>query len=67
MHKVEPKKLPIWIKMINMPLEAWSVEGLSALASSVRRPILIDTMIATMCHTGDGNFDYARVLTEMDA
>nr|GEX81118.1 RNA-directed DNA polymerase, eukaryota, reverse transcriptase zinc-binding domain protein [Tanacetum cinerariifolium] len=40
---------------------------LSALASSFGRPILMDTMTATMRHTGNGNVDYARVLTEMDS
>nr|GEX75194.1 zinc knuckle CX2CX4HX4C [Tanacetum cinerariifolium] len=42
-------------------------KGLSALASSFGRPILMDTMTATMRHTGNENFNYARVLTEMDA
>ncbi|GKF02069.1 zinc knuckle CX2CX4HX4C containing protein, partial [Tanacetum coccineum] len=67
MQKIEPKKLPVWIKMFNVPLEAWSVEGLSALASSVGKPILMDTITANMCHTGNGRFEFARVLIEMDA
>ncbi|GJV59382.1 hypothetical protein Tco_1465482 [Tanacetum coccineum] len=53
--------------MFNVPLEAWSVEGLSALSNSVGRPILMDTITTTMCHTGNGSFEFARVLIEMDA
>ncbi|GKC98790.1 RNA-directed DNA polymerase, eukaryota, reverse transcriptase zinc-binding domain protein [Tanacetum coccineum] len=35
MIKAEPKVLPIWINMMNIPMEAWSMEGISALASSL--------------------------------
>ncbi|PWA66335.1 hypothetical protein CTI12_AA328150 [Artemisia annua] len=65
MKKIEPRKLPVWVKMVNIPLEAWSVDGLSALASSVGVPILMDNMTATICHKGMGNMGYARVLVEV--
>ncbi|GJY82054.1 RNA-directed DNA polymerase, eukaryota, reverse transcriptase zinc-binding domain protein [Tanacetum coccineum] len=67
MSKVEPKKLPVWVKLNSVPLEAWCVKGISALASSLGKPILMDTVTATMCHKGIGNFGFARVLVEMDA
>nr|GEX63381.1 hypothetical protein [Tanacetum cinerariifolium] len=28
--KTKPNKLPIWVKMCNVPLEAWTVKGISA-------------------------------------
>nr|GFA09996.1 hypothetical protein [Tanacetum cinerariifolium] len=67
MSMVEPKKLPVWVKLSNVPLEAWCVKGISAMASSLGKRILMDTVTATMCHKGIGNFGYARVLVEMDA
>ncbi|GJX28479.1 zinc knuckle CX2CX4HX4C containing protein [Tanacetum coccineum] len=67
MEKMEPKRLLVWVKIVNVPLEAWSVDGISALASSLGKPMLMDTMTTTMCHKGVGNFEYARVLMEMDA
>ncbi|PWA69020.1 RNA-directed DNA polymerase, eukaryota, Reverse transcriptase zinc-binding domain protein [Artemisia annua] len=51
----------------NIPLEAWSVDGISALASSLGNPLIMESMTATMCHKGFGRLDYARVLVEMDA
>ncbi|GKD72323.1 zinc knuckle CX2CX4HX4C containing protein [Tanacetum coccineum] len=33
LDKAEPKKLPVWIKLMNIPMEAWSVKGISAIAS----------------------------------
>ncbi|GJV10400.1 hypothetical protein Tco_1351941 [Tanacetum coccineum] len=35
--------------MINIPIEAWSVEGISALASSLSKPLVMDAMTANMC------------------
>ncbi|GJT08314.1 RNA-directed DNA polymerase, eukaryota, reverse transcriptase zinc-binding domain protein [Tanacetum coccineum] len=67
MTKVEPKKLPVWVKIIHVPLEAWSVKGISVLASGLGTPIVMDSMTASMCHRGIGNLSYARVLVEMDA
>ncbi|GJZ57169.1 RNA-directed DNA polymerase, eukaryota, reverse transcriptase zinc-binding domain protein [Tanacetum coccineum] len=30
--KSDPKKLPLWVKLYNIPLEAWSVKGISAIS-----------------------------------
>nr|GEW63500.1 hypothetical protein [Tanacetum cinerariifolium] len=46
MQKVEPKKMLVWVKINNVPLEAWSVKGISALATGLGKPILMDTMTA---------------------
>ncbi|GKC33677.1 RNA-directed DNA polymerase, eukaryota, reverse transcriptase zinc-binding domain protein [Tanacetum coccineum] len=67
MERMEPKKLLVWVKIVNVPLEAWSIEGISALASSLGKPIMMDTMTANMCYKGVGKFEYARVLVEIDA
>ncbi|GJS37025.1 RNA-directed DNA polymerase, eukaryota, reverse transcriptase zinc-binding domain protein [Tanacetum coccineum] len=48
-------------------VKAWSVKGVSVLASGLGTPIVMDSMTASMCHRGIGNLSYARVLLEMDA
>ncbi|GKC01623.1 ATPase, F1/V1/A1 complex, alpha/beta subunit, partial [Tanacetum coccineum] len=55
------------VRIMNVPLEAWCLEGISALASSLGRPILMDSMTVMMCHKGVGNLGFARVLVEMEA
>lgn len=30
LDKAEPSKLPVWVKMLNVPMEAWSTKGISA-------------------------------------
>ncbi|GJS17933.1 hypothetical protein Tco_0412405 [Tanacetum coccineum] len=41
-------------------------KGISALASSLGRPLIMDNMTARMCQFGEGRLDYARVLVEFD-
>ncbi|GJW84489.1 RNA-directed DNA polymerase, eukaryota, reverse transcriptase zinc-binding domain protein [Tanacetum coccineum] len=67
MQKAEHCKLPVWVRMTEVPLEAWSTDGISALASSLGIPLIMDAMTASMCHSGMGRTDFARVLIEMDA
>nr|GEX56979.1 RNA-directed DNA polymerase, eukaryota, reverse transcriptase zinc-binding domain protein [Tanacetum cinerariifolium] len=67
MIKSELKVLPIWIKMINIPMEAWSVEGISALACSLGKPLVMDEMTIHMCQYGVGMTDYAKVSVKIKA
>nr|GEW21390.1 RNA-directed DNA polymerase, eukaryota, reverse transcriptase zinc-binding domain protein [Tanacetum cinerariifolium] len=47
--KESPCKIPIWIRLLNIPLEEWSVRGISALISRLGRPIKMDQVTADMC------------------
>ncbi|PWA80613.1 hypothetical protein CTI12_AA195220 [Artemisia annua] len=67
MKKADPVKMPLWVKMVNVPMEAWSMDGISAMASSPGTPILMDNMTTHMCQFGVGRPDYARVLIEFGA
>ncbi|GJZ35071.1 RNA-directed DNA polymerase, eukaryota, reverse transcriptase zinc-binding domain protein [Tanacetum coccineum] len=62
----EPDRIPVWIKLFNIPLEAWSVKGISALASRLGKPLVMDDMTASMCHNGNGRSAFARVLVEIE-
>ncbi|GKA71724.1 zinc knuckle CX2CX4HX4C containing protein [Tanacetum coccineum] len=67
MRVTELEKLPLCVKLMNIPMEAWSVEGIRALASGIDTPIVMDNTTAHMCQYGNGRSDYARVLIEVDA
>nr|GEY43156.1 hypothetical protein [Tanacetum cinerariifolium] len=58
MQKVEHRILPIWERMTKVPLEAWSCDGISTLASNLGNPLVMDTMTANMCHNGMGRLDF---------
>ncbi|PWA89215.1 hypothetical protein CTI12_AA112660 [Artemisia annua] len=48
-------------------MTAWSIEGISALASCLGKPMMMDEMTARVCQNGVGRTDYVRVLVEFDA
>ncbi|GKB03041.1 RNA-directed DNA polymerase, eukaryota, reverse transcriptase zinc-binding domain protein [Tanacetum coccineum] len=66
-EKAEPSKVPIWIKIFSIPLEAWSVKGISTSSSMLEKPLVMDNMTASMCHKGTVRAAYARVMVEIDA
>nr|GEZ13303.1 ATPase, F1/V1/A1 complex, alpha/beta subunit, zinc knuckle CX2CX4HX4C [Tanacetum cinerariifolium] len=53
--------------LFNIPLEAWSVRGINALASRLWRPIKMDQVTSEICKAGVGRLGYARVLIEINA
>nr|GEV73506.1 zinc knuckle CX2CX4HX4C [Tanacetum cinerariifolium] len=62
--KAKPKKMHIWVKLLNVLMKAWSVKGINALASSLGKPIIMDEVTTKMCVTGVGRISFARVLVE---
>ncbi|GJT76140.1 zinc knuckle CX2CX4HX4C containing protein [Tanacetum coccineum] len=67
LDKIEPATVPLWIRMSNVPLEAWTTKGISALASRVGKPMVMDQITGTLCKEGMGRFRFARVLVEVSA
>ncbi|GJR83296.1 RNA-directed DNA polymerase, eukaryota, reverse transcriptase zinc-binding domain protein [Tanacetum coccineum] len=67
MDKAEPKRIHVWVKIRNVLMEAWSVKGISALTSSIRKPVIMDEITTRMYVTGVGRIGFARVLVEIDA
>ena len=59
--------MPVWVKLLNIPLEAWSTKGISAVASGIGKPLIMDQTTAKMCNEGIGRLGYARVLVEISA
>ncbi|GJX07044.1 zinc knuckle CX2CX4HX4C containing protein [Tanacetum coccineum] len=67
MSKPEVTKVPLWVKIYNVPLEAWNVEGISRIASRVGNPIIMDRITTAMCEKSYGRASFARVLVEVDS
>ncbi|GJU22273.1 RNA-directed DNA polymerase, eukaryota, reverse transcriptase zinc-binding domain protein [Tanacetum coccineum] len=55
MEKVKQTKVPLWVTLVNLPMEAWSTEGISALASSLGKPLIMDNMTARRFQYIDSN------------
>ncbi|GKD90980.1 RNA-directed DNA polymerase, eukaryota, reverse transcriptase zinc-binding domain protein, partial [Tanacetum coccineum] len=67
MTKTEPTKIPVWVKLTDVPMEAWKTKGISSISSSVGRPLIMDSMTAYVCKNEVGRTEYARVLVEIEA
>ncbi|GJS99190.1 RNA-directed DNA polymerase, eukaryota, reverse transcriptase zinc-binding domain protein [Tanacetum coccineum] len=67
LDRAEPSKLSAWVKLLHVPMEAWSLKWISALSSSLDKPIIMDDMTTKMCLRGESRIRFARVLVELDA
>ncbi|GJY41406.1 RNA-directed DNA polymerase, eukaryota, reverse transcriptase zinc-binding domain protein [Tanacetum coccineum] len=67
LDKAEPSKLLLRVKLRNLPLEAWSSKGISAVASRLGTPLIMDQITTNMCKLGNGRLGFARVLVDVEA
>nr|GEV67665.1 hypothetical protein [Tanacetum cinerariifolium] len=54
-------------KLCNVPLEAWTTSGISALASRLGKPLVMDTVTVEIGKKGVGRVKYASILVEVPA
>nr|GEY61712.1 hypothetical protein [Tanacetum cinerariifolium] len=67
LDKNEPSIIPLWIKICSVPLEAWTIKGISDLAGRVGKPLVMYVVTVFMCKMGVGRVRFARVLVEIYA
>nr|GEU62515.1 L-2-hydroxyglutarate dehydrogenase, mitochondrial [Tanacetum cinerariifolium] len=58
-------KVPVWVKLHKVPLVAYSGDGLSLIATQVRKPIMLDAFTSSMCEDPWGRVNFACVLVEI--
>ncbi|KAL2235675.1 UNVERIFIED_CONTAM: hypothetical protein Sindi_1299700 [Sesamum indicum] len=61
MRKLKHTQVPVWIKLRHLPLEFWTTEGLSTVASGVGKPLYPDAI--TRAYT---RLDFTRVCVMID-
>nr|GEZ97177.1 zinc knuckle CX2CX4HX4C [Tanacetum cinerariifolium] len=59
--------VPIWVKLHNISIVAYSKIGLSLITSQVGNPIMLDAYTSSMCQISWGKNDYARALIEVSS
>ena len=62
LNKEEVRKLPVWVQLHNVPVEYWTEEGLSILASAVGVPFYADHATETY-----KQISYAQICVEVSA
>ncbi|GJV30013.1 hypothetical protein Tco_1386461 [Tanacetum coccineum] len=59
--------VPVWVKLHNVPIVAFSEVGLSIIAFELGKPIMLDAYTSTICQKSWGRNLYARVLIEVSS
>lgn len=61
MHDEVLRSVPIWVKLLNLPLNCWSMDSLSRITSVLGVPVCADE-----CTTRQLRISFARVLVDID-
>ena len=61
MRKLKHTQVPVWIKLRHLPVELWTEEGLSIVASGIGKPLYPDAITRTCTR-----LDFARVCVMLD-
>nr|GEY92908.1 hypothetical protein [Tanacetum cinerariifolium] len=60
--KEDPNSFPIWVKLHDISIVAFTTNGLSAMATKLGNTIMLDSYTSSMCLQSWGCMDYARAL-----
>ncbi|GJU86136.1 copia protein, partial [Tanacetum coccineum] len=65
--KEDVSTIPVWVKLHGVHVTAFSEDGLSAIASKLGTPIMLDPYTSDMCMQSWGWSSYARAMIELRA
>ncbi|GJS55009.1 retrovirus-related pol polyprotein from transposon TNT 1-94 [Tanacetum coccineum] len=65
--KKDVGNVPVWVKLHGVPVTAFSEDGLSAIATKLGTPLMLDSYTSDMCLQSWGRSSYARVMIELRA
>ncbi|XP_021996030.1 uncharacterized protein LOC110893223 [Helianthus annuus] len=67
LEKKEVKKVQVWVKIHEVPIVAYTEDGLSLIALAIGEPKALDSFTTAMCVDMWGRSSYARALIEISA
>ncbi|GJU00257.1 putative reverse transcriptase domain-containing protein [Tanacetum coccineum] len=65
--KEDVSTVPVWVKLHGVSVTAFSEDGLSAIATKLGTPLMLDSYTFDMCMQSWGRSSYARVMIELRA
>ncbi|GJY75714.1 cytokinin dehydrogenase 3-like protein [Tanacetum coccineum] len=57
--------VPVWVKLYGVPVTTFSEDGLSAIATKLGTPLMLDSYTFDMCIKSCGRSSYARVMVKL--
>ncbi|GJZ60089.1 putative reverse transcriptase domain-containing protein [Tanacetum coccineum] len=67
LKKGEVTKVPVWVKLYNVPFLAYSEDGLSLIATHIGKPVMLDAFTSFMCVESWGRINFSRALIEISS
>nr|GEY05343.1 hypothetical protein [Tanacetum cinerariifolium] len=67
MKKDVVTKVPVWVKFHNVPLVAYSKDGLSLIATQVGKPLMLDAYTCSMCVESWVHIGFAYAMVEISS
>ncbi|GJV20959.1 copia protein [Tanacetum coccineum] len=65
--KEDVSTIPVWVKLHGVPVTTFSEDGLSAIATKLGTPLILDSYTSDMCMQSWGRLSYTRVMIELRA
>ena len=65
--KEDLTRVPVWVKLHDVPMAVFSEDGLSLIATKIGTPIMLDSFTTTMCLESWGRCSFARALIEVNS
>ncbi|GKC15814.1 zinc knuckle CX2CX4HX4C containing protein [Tanacetum coccineum] len=66
LQKEELMRIPIWVKLHDVPLQVFEEDGISLIATFIGKPIMLDSYTSSMCKDSWGRSSFARCLIEVN-
>ncbi|GKC41161.1 zinc knuckle CX2CX4HX4C containing protein [Tanacetum coccineum] len=66
LSKEELTRIPVWVKIHDVPIQVFSEDGLSIIASQIGKPIMFDSYTSSVCIDSWGRSSFALRLIEIN-
>ncbi|GKA73756.1 zinc knuckle CX2CX4HX4C containing protein [Tanacetum coccineum] len=63
----ELTRIPVWVKIHDVPIQVFSEDGLSIIASQIGKPVKLDSYTSSMCIESWGRSSFTCCLIEINA
>ncbi|GJS31656.1 zinc knuckle CX2CX4HX4C containing protein [Tanacetum coccineum] len=65
--KEELTRIPVWVKLHDVPIQVFLEDGISLIATHVGKPIMLDSYTSSMCIDSWGRSSFVRCLIEVNS
>ncbi|GJU66748.1 zinc knuckle CX2CX4HX4C containing protein [Tanacetum coccineum] len=60
--KEELTRIPIWVKLHDVPIQVFEEDGISQIATFIGKPVMLDSCTSSMCNDSWGRSSFAQFL-----